>query len=129
MRSEIPCKPLSGAGRTFQILGIFYDYSTERGFVLLSRRTLLKYLPDPAVSNAAVYLKRGADATAVRQGIAEIIGGPVMGVRYIDISPHPARRAELRVGDRAVLWGCRVLGVAILLILAVGVWTIIGWLR
>ena len=51
-----------GSGKqTFQVLGIYYDYSTERGFVVLDRHTLLKYLPDPAVSNIAVFLRPGAD--------------------------------------------------------------------
>jgi len=60
--------PLAGVKRAFQVLGVYYDYSTERGFVLLSRQTLLKYLPDPAVSNVAVYLKPGVDASAVHEG-------------------------------------------------------------
>ena len=49
-----------GSGKqNFQVLGIYYDYSTERGFVVLDRHTLLKYLPDPAVSNIAVFLRAG----------------------------------------------------------------------
>jgi putative ABC transport system permease protein len=88
--------PLAGINRIFQVLGIYYDYSTERGFVLLSWRTLLKYLPDRAVSNVAVYLKSGADASAVRERIARIIGG-----RGILISPNGRlRRGALEVFDR-----------------------------
>jgi putative ABC transport system permease protein len=88
--------PLAGVNRAFQVLGVYYDYSTERGFVLLSRRTLLKYLPDPAVSNIAVYLKSGADASAVHERIGQIIGG-----RGILISPNGRlRRGALEVFDR-----------------------------
>jgi putative ABC transport system permease protein len=88
--------PLSGVSRMFQVLGVYYDYSTERGFVLLSWRTLLKYLPDRAVSNIAVYLKSGADASAVRERIGQIIGG-----RGILIAPNGRlRRGALEVFDR-----------------------------
>jgi putative ABC transport system permease protein len=77
-------------------LGVYYDYSTERGFVLLSWRTLLKYLPDPAVSNVAVYLKSGADASRVRERIGQIIAG-----RGILVSPNGRlRRGALEVFDR-----------------------------
>lgn len=67
--------PLGKTEHTFQVLGIYYDYSTERGFVVLDRRTLLKYLPDPAVSNIAVFLRPGADANTVRHRIDEVISG------------------------------------------------------
>ena len=88
--------PLAGVNRPFRVVGVYYDYSTERGFVLLSRRMLLKYLPDPAVSSIAVYLNSGADATAVHEGIARIIGG-----RGILLSPNARlRRGALEVFDR-----------------------------
>lgn len=67
--------PLGSKKHSFQVLGIYYDYSTERGFVVLDRHTLLKYLPDPAVSNIAVFLLPGADANVVRRRIDEVIGG------------------------------------------------------
>ncbi len=88
--------PLAGVNRAFQVLGVYYDYSTERGFVLLSRQTLLKYLPDPAVSNVAVYLKSDADASVVHARIAGVIGG-----RGILIAPNSRlRRGALEVFDR-----------------------------
>jgi putative ABC transport system permease protein len=61
--------------RRFRVLGVYYDYSTERGYVILDRHTLLKYLPDPAASNIGVYLKPGANAELVRRAIDRIIGG------------------------------------------------------
>ena len=67
--------PLAGATHLFKVLGIYYDYSTERGYVILSLPTLHKYLPDPASSNLAVNLKPNADPTAVRAGIDKVIAG------------------------------------------------------
>ncbi len=66
---------LDGANRMFQVLGIYYDYSTERGYIVLDRQTLLKYLPDPAASNLAVYLKPAANEADVRRGIDNVIAG------------------------------------------------------
>ena len=66
---------LAGADRTFDVLGIYYDYSTERGYIVLDRHTLLKYLPDRAASNLAVYLKPNANEAEVRRGIDGVIAG------------------------------------------------------
>ncbi len=88
--------PLAGAARRFQVLGIYYDYSTERGFIVLDRHTLLKYLPDRAASNIAVYLKTGADAREVRHAIDQIIGG--RGVMVF--SNSTLRRGAIAVFDR-----------------------------
>ena len=88
--------PLAGKTRSFQVLGIYYDYSAERGYIVLDRRTLLKYLPDPAVSNMAVYLKRGANPETVRREIDEVIGGRAVLV----FSNGSLRRAAIQVFDR-----------------------------
>jgi putative ABC transport system permease protein len=54
---------------------VYYDYSSELGFVILDRSTLLKYLPDQPVTNLAVYLEPGADATEVRRRIEALTTG------------------------------------------------------
>jgi putative ABC transport system permease protein len=51
------------------VAGVYYDYSSELGFVILDRSTLLKYLPGQPVTNLAIYLQPGTDATAVRRRI------------------------------------------------------------
>ena len=88
--------PLAGGTRKFKVLGIYYDYSTERGFIVVDRSTLLKYLPDEAASNVAVYLRPGADANEVRRDIGEIIGG-----RSVMVFRNRAlRRGAVAVFDR-----------------------------
>lgn len=88
--------PLAGAVRSFQVLGIYYDYAAGGGYIVLDRRTLLKYLPDPAESNLAVYLKPGADAPSIRRAIDRIIGGRAVMV----FSNGTLRRGALQVFDR-----------------------------
>ena len=88
--------PLAGATHSFKVLGIYYDYSTERGYIILSRPTLLKYLPDPASSNLAVNLKPAADPAAVRAGIGRIIAG-----RAVLVFPNSTlRRGAIEIFDR-----------------------------
>ncbi|HXJ46749.1 MAG TPA: FtsX-like permease family protein [Candidatus Dormibacteraeota bacterium] len=54
---------------TFRIADVYYDYGSERGFILMDRSAMKKYLPDDAPSNLAVYAKDGADRLAVRKEI------------------------------------------------------------
>ncbi|HEX4748237.1 MAG TPA: FtsX-like permease family protein [Bryobacteraceae bacterium] len=88
--------PLAGAVRDFRVLGIYYDYSTERGYVIVDRRTLLKYLPDRAVSNLAVYLKPNVDAGQIRREVDDIIGGRAVLV----FSNATLRRGAIELFDR-----------------------------
>ena len=60
---------LGGKLVSLNIVDIFYDYGNERGYVVLDRGTMLKYLPGPAPSNLAVYLAPGADLETVRREI------------------------------------------------------------
>lgn len=55
---------------SFRIVDVYYDYSSERGMILMDRAVMLKYLPDPAPSNLAVFVAPGSDVSAVRKEIA-----------------------------------------------------------
>src|SRR5206468_3626472 len=61
--------PLGGRLVSLRIVDVFYDYGNERGYILLDRSTMLKYLPDPAPSNLAIYLAPGARLQTVRVAI------------------------------------------------------------
>jgi putative ABC transport system permease protein len=88
--------PLAGKLRRFTVLGIYYDYSAESGYIVLDWSTLMKYLPDPAESNLAVYLKPGTDQAAVRQQIDAVIGG-----RSVMVFPNSTlRRGAIATFDR-----------------------------
>jgi putative ABC transport system permease protein len=78
------------------VAGIYYDYANDRGFVLVDRSTMLKYLPDQAPTNIAVYVKPGFDATQVRRNLeARLRAYPVM------IAPNDVlRRGAVEVFDR-----------------------------
>jgi putative ABC transport system permease protein len=88
--------PLAGEIRTFRVLGVYYDYSSENGCIILDRSTLLKYLPDPAPSNLAVYLRPGAALDQVRGEIERAAAG-----RDILVASNSRLRDEaIRTFDR-----------------------------
>jgi len=103
--------PIAGGVRTFRVLGIYYDYSTERGFIVLDRKTLLKYLPDPAESNLAVYLQPGADASRVREEVDRVINGRGILV----FSNSTLRKAALATFDRTfrITWALEAVAILV----------------
>ena len=87
---------LSGGKAAFRIVDVYYDYSSERGTMVMDRATALKYLPDPAPSNLAVYLSPGASLTEVRQEIEDAAGEH----RILIFSNRDLRTQALVIFDR-----------------------------
>jgi putative ABC transport system permease protein len=106
--------PLQGAIRRFRVLGIYFDYSTERGFIVMDRKTLLRYLPDRAASNLAVYLKRGVDVAAIRRRIDEAIGSRAIMV----FTNAKLRHDALAIFDRTfrITWALEVVAIVVAVI-------------
>ena len=61
--------PLGSQLARLRIIDVFYDYGNERGYVIVSRKNMLAYLPDTAPSNLAVYIAPGANLETVRSEI------------------------------------------------------------
>jgi len=81
---------------SFKIVDVFYDYASERGYILMDRDTMLRYLPDPTPSNLAVYVAQGADVEAVREGIRKIAAAH----RILIFSDRELRTEAIRIFDR-----------------------------
>src|SRR5271169_4121494 len=80
----------------FRITDVYYDYSSERGYILIDRGTLLRYLPDPTPSNLAVFLDPSANLARTRKAIQEVAAG-----HHILIFSNRDLRAEaVRIFDR-----------------------------
>jgi putative ABC transport system permease protein len=88
--------PLGGRQAAFRVAGVYFDYSSERGLVILDRATLLKYLPDPALTSLAVYLKPGEHLDAARTAIERETAGH----KLFLASNRTLRQAAIRVFDR-----------------------------
>lgn len=67
--------PLGGKTVRFRVVDVFYDYSSERGTILVDRNTMLKYLRDPAPSNIAIWVSPGSNVHSVRTAIERAAAG------------------------------------------------------
>ncbi|MFB3855147.1 MAG: ABC transporter permease [Vicinamibacterales bacterium] len=87
---------LGGSRAAFRIEDVWYDYSTEAGFVMVDRSTLLRYLPDEAPSSLGVYLSAGASLDEVRAAVRTALADR----EVIVVSNRDVRTEALRVFDR-----------------------------
>jgi putative ABC transport system permease protein len=103
--------PLGTQIAALTVAGIYYDYSSDRGTVLTDRGTLLKYLPGQPVTNMAVYVQPGTDATKVRRDLeTRLRDYPIV------IAPNATlRRAAIEVFDRtfAVTWALEAVAIVV----------------
>jgi putative ABC transport system permease protein len=66
---------LTPAGdQEFPVLGIFYDYATDGGKVVMDRQLYRRLWNDESITVLAVYVKPGMDPVAVRRQIVETVG-------------------------------------------------------
>jgi putative ABC transport system permease protein len=88
--------PLGDRTLAATVAGIYYEYSSTQGYVILDRGTLLKYLPGQPPTNLAVYLRPGADPIAAQREIQKRTAA-----YRIVIAPNRAlRRNALEIFDR-----------------------------
>jgi putative ABC transport system permease protein len=87
---------LGNARPQFRIADVYYDYSSERGNIVIDRETLLKYLPDPAPSNIAVFVAPGVNPEAVRREILRAASD----YRILIFSDREIRGQAIRIFDR-----------------------------
>jgi len=87
---------LGGRPAAFRVAGVYYDYGNERGTVLMDRSTLLKYLPDPAPTNIALYLQSGVSPEA----LLPLVEHALAGRRVLVLTNRAIREQGMRVFDR-----------------------------
>ncbi len=80
----------------FRVADIYYDYSNERGYIIMDRATMLKYLPDTSVSNIAVYLKTGVSLEDGRQAVEQSLKGH----KLLIFSNRSIRAQAMMIFDR-----------------------------
>ena len=103
--------PIGSRDVTVTVAGVYYEYSSSQGFVLLDRSTLLKYLPGQPATNAAIYLKPGVDAAAVQREMQRRTAG--LG---ITISLNQSlRRNAIVIFDRtfAITWALEAVAIVV----------------
>jgi len=60
--------------QAFPIAGVFHDYGSEHGRILIHQTTYQRFWDDPEVGSAAVYAEPGTDLAALRHRLEEGIG-------------------------------------------------------
>jgi len=70
-RGDIVQIPTPRGDVPFTIEGIYRDYSSDRGYLVMDRGRFLAHFGDDAISTVAVYLKSGADADSARAAILD----------------------------------------------------------
>lgn len=103
--------PLGGREAALEVLGVFYDYSSERGIVVVDRSTLLRYLPDPDLSSLAIYLKPGEDPDAGAAAVEEAAAGR----RLYVVTNSRLRSEAIAIFDRtfAITWALEAVAVIV----------------
>ncbi|HZC65433.1 MAG TPA: FtsX-like permease family protein [Candidatus Dormibacteraeota bacterium] len=81
---------------SFRIVDVYYDYSSERGNIIMDRDTMLKYLPDETPSNIAVYVTPGTAVDTVRNEIIQAAANH----RILIFSNANLRGEAIRIFDR-----------------------------
>jgi putative ABC transport system permease protein len=98
--------------RAFRVAGVFYDYGSSAGVVVMSRRTYDAAWNDRRISSLALEAAPGVDVEALVAAVRErAAGGPQLVVR----SNRALREASLEIFDRtfAITGVLRTLSVAV----------------
>ena len=88
--------PLGARRVPFRVIDTFYDYGHEAGYIVLDWGTLLRYVPDSAPTNLAVYLAPGADLERTRTAIHKAIASKSL----MMLSNGEIRLEAIRVFDQ-----------------------------
>jgi putative ABC transport system permease protein len=95
----------------FPIVAVYYDYSTDRGAVLMSSQTYQQYWDDPSISSLALFLEPGVDPEVVTKIIRNELRGT-----GLQIQPNRSlRNLALAIFDRTFLitYALRILAVMV----------------
>ena len=87
--------------RSFPILGVFYDYATDGGKVVMDGALYRRFWPDETATVFALYLARPGDAPLVRQRVQEQTAGLAGEGGVMAVIPNAELKADiLAIFDR-----------------------------
>lgn len=101
--------------KRFKIEAVYYDYSSDLGYMIMPRQWYRQFYHDERISNLAVYLKPGVKAESLRQAIFNRLSGQ----SRLDIrSNQELRENVLRIFDRtfAITYALHVIAIAVALL-------------
>jgi putative ABC transport system permease protein len=97
--------------RRLPIAGVFYDYSTDQGAILMDHALYLRWFHDPIINSMAFYLKPGVDPAGVRAEFLRRLRGQYA----LTVTPNQGlRRHVLQVFDQTFRITYALQGIAVL---------------
>jgi putative ABC transport system permease protein len=87
---------MPGGPRDFRIVAVYYDYSNDRGVIVMDQETLARHFGPMAPTSLTLYLRPGASPDAVR---AEILRGLESRYRVFIYTNRALRTEVLRIFD------------------------------
>jgi putative ABC transport system permease protein len=104
--------PTPAGPRNFQVAAVYYDYSTDRGVVVMDRGTFVGHFGDQRPTSLSVYLRPGADAESVRERMMATLG---TSHRLFVHSNATLRTEVLRIFDAtfAITWALEAVAIAV----------------
>ena len=106
--------PLHIRPARFRVAGVFYDYGSEAGLILIDRATLANYMPLGPPTNLAVILSPGVDPEAARRDVAAALSGHRVGI-FLN---REIRAQAIRIFDRtfAITYALEAVAIAVAVI-------------
>lgn len=97
--------------QSFPVVGVYYDYSSDQGSILMSLDEYRKFWNDPGISGFSVYVAPDGNVDRVEDAVRAALGGSNVVVQ----SNHALRDAALVIFDRtfAITQALRVIAVAV----------------
>jgi putative ABC transport system permease protein len=101
-----------GGKAPFRIAAVYYDYSSDRGVIVMDRRTFQRHFGEQRPESLAVYLRDGADAEQVR---ADLLAGFGERRRLVVRTNAALRSAVLEVFDStfAITYALEVIAIIV----------------
>ncbi len=107
--------PTPSGPRSFPVTAVYYDYSTDRGVVLMDRRTFTAAYGEARPTALSVYLQPGRAPSATRDALLKSLGS----AHHVFIHTNASLRSEvLRIFDRtfAITYGLEAIAILVSLL-------------
>jgi putative ABC transport system permease protein len=88
--------PIGNGVRHLRVIDVFRDYASERGYIIVDRATMMRWLPDGGASNLAIYVAPGANIGQVRHDVERAAAG----YQVMLFSNGELRREAIRIFDQ-----------------------------
>jgi putative ABC transport system permease protein len=105
--------------RPFRVQSIYFDYSSDRGVVMMDNATLARHFGDQRPTGLTVYLRDGTRAALVRDDLLRALGGEAGVFIYTN---RALREEVLRIFDStfAITYALQVIAIVVALLGIIG---------